>query len=57
MFSKGRGGSNPGRTAGRDVANGDNQIVVLRSDVKEIERALLKMAKLDIAVLEATAGG
>jgi hypothetical protein len=39
------------------VSNGDNQTVVLGGDVAEIERALLKMVKLDIAGLEATAEG
>ena len=40
---------NPGRMAGLDGSNGDN--------VAEIERALLKMVKLDIPGLAATAGG
>jgi hypothetical protein len=40
---------NPGRMAGLDVSNGYN--------VAEIDRALLKMMKLDIPGLAATAGG
>jgi hypothetical protein len=40
---------NPGRMAGLDMSNGDN--------VAEIDRALLKMMKLDIPGLAATAGG
>jgi hypothetical protein len=40
---------NPERMAGLDVSNGDN--------VAEIDRALLKMVKLDIPGLAAIAGG
>ncbi len=55
--AQGRGGLNPGRTAGLDVASGDNQTVVLGSDVAEIEHALFKMENSDIEGLEAAAEG
>lgn len=39
------------------MSNGHNQTVILGSDTPEIERALLKMVKSDLAGLEMTAGG
>jgi hypothetical protein len=38
-------------------ADVDEQVVFLVSDLAEIERAFVNMVKLDIAALEATAGG
>jgi len=52
-----QGRAESGTEGGLDVSNGDDQTVVLGSDVAQIERALLKMVKLDIAGLEATAEG